>query len=256
MIDLSNIKDKIVVLTTFPSMGDYLFISNLPELWYKKYGLYTYFSESCRYHNDETYELLFESNPYVKGKTNEEHNVLFDPKSFDEDPSGIKKNEWFSKYYQEHFGFFDENIIPKIYYEPKKIESLKNSGLIDVTSRNYRDSAVFKSLRIPNIIKDIVDKNIELKKYHVIYNNPDTTINRHHYNQVGGSQELKINTVFDYCDILSSIDYCICFNSGSGLLASSIKEYYNKNLIIYFITPGQNMDSGNFNPPNCEIIIL
>ena len=228
MTDLSHL-DKLILYTDCPSFGDYLMMNNLPELFYKKYGKYSYISDKCIFHNNETYDLIFGTNPFVKGKIDEYYNVLVDCRC-------PNFNVWQPKIYQERFGFFGENEIPKIYYKPKKLKKLKDNILFDIRARTYSGlvgNAVNRGNSLLNDI-ELTDKKI----YVLEYEQDDPTINKSLPNK--NYEVIKIKNLFEYCDVLNSVSYYIGINSGTALTAVSIKEYYNKNLNIYYITPPHN----------------
>jgi hypothetical protein len=235
---------EIIIYFNCPSFGDYLMMSNLPELFYKKYNLYTYISDKCEYHNDDTYNLLFEQNPYVKGKTNKEHNIFVNCRN-------PIINEFESTRYCKEFDLFDCDKIPKIYYEPKKIDKYENAILFDVASRSYKHFIPTIQEMANNKLKEIKNTDENLKIYVLKYKNLDDTIHR----LIPNIQfdYIEVENIFDYIDILGNIKYYIGINSGSSLTASSIKEYYNPELKCFFYTP-TGYDAGNWNPNNVDLI--
>lgn len=242
-----NNLDKIIIDFNCPSFGDYLMISNLPELFYKKYNLYTFISKKCEYRDFNTYKLLFEPNPYVKGLTDEEPNTFIDCRN-------PVMNEFQSTIYCKRFSLSECDKIPKIYYEPKKIESYQNTILFDVASRSYKELIPLISDKSVNLLKELKNSNENLKICLLRYS--DNNIND--VSRLIPDIEfeyINVDNIFDYCDILANIKYYIGINSGSSLTASSIKEYYNNDLKIFYYTPTHGTkDGGNFNPSNVDLI--
>ena len=242
-----NRLNEIIISFNCPSFGDYLMFSNLPELFYKKYNLYTYISNDCVFYNFETYKLLFEQNPYVKGLTDKEPNTFIDCRN-------PKKGVFQSKIYCQRYDLFDCDKIPKIYYEPKKINDYENVILFDVATRSLGHLIPKITERANNLLKDIKNTDQNLKICVLKYkdtNNINRLIPNVEFNYI------EVENIFEYCDILSNIKYYIGINSVSSLIASSIKEYYNSDLKIFYYTPIiGTADGGNWNPINVDLIFF
>jgi hypothetical protein len=235
--------EKIIIYFNCPSFGDYLMWQNLPELFFKKYNLYTYISNQCCVHNTQTYDLLINTNPYIKGFTDEEPNVVINCRE-------PEKYKFQSTIYQESFGFFGHNEIPKIYYTPKKIEKYKNSILYDLSARtNSIDLDLIKKTanELVNNLKSVNDLDVYCLNYTDVDNSIKKIIPDIEF------QYIDVENLFDVCNILNSVTHYIGINSGSSLMASSIKEYYNNDLMVHFFTlsphtlNGQNWDPNNVN---------
>lgn len=229
-IDITSIVNKdgeIILYFNCPSLGDYLMMSNLPELWFQKYNVYTYISSECVYHLPETYDVIFKYNPYVKGISDKKYNVLVNCKN-------PLPSVTMTQQYQDRFQL-NGNTIPKLYYQPKKIDLPKNTVLLDIASRNYKDSLSKLDGRLCDLLNNIQNtQNINLLS--IKYKNPSNDIGRYTPNGFAITH-LDIDSVFDYLDLVNSVDGYIGVNSGSYLLTCSIKEYYNKGLDITVFTP-------------------
>ena len=76
--------------------------------------------------------------------------------------------------------------------------------------------------------------------YCIRYKNPHSDIVRLTPKDIP-FETLDIEDVFGYCDVLNSVNIYIGINSGAALLASSVKELYNKDLQINLFTPKNAM---------------
>tara|TARA_Y100000310_G_scaffold263836_1_gene274297 strand:+ start:566 stop:1318 length:753 start_codon:yes stop_codon:yes gene_type:complete len=236
----------IIIGGHLPSLGDNLNLSNLPQLLYERHCKYTYISNDIWFHNIETYKFVWESNPFVKGRTDDPANIT---------PIGCPTHGlWYPTFHQNYFGFPDAPTYGKIWYEPKKIDVPENSVLIEISSRGY-------GLHLDNcrpVIENAIDNkyNSDFNFIGIRYNEPDNTVHRV-LNDKEDIQIYTISTVFDFCDLLNSVENYVGFNSGSMAIAASIKEYYNNDLNIDCFNFRQiDMDGQNWNPPNANIILI
>jgi len=236
--------DKNVFYFNCDSCGDYLMMSNLPELFYKKNKLYSYFSKKSEFKNNQCFDLIFAQNKYFKGFTDDEENIFVDCRE-------PEKNLFQPFIYYKKLGFDNYNELPKIYYKPKKIKKYKNGILYDLASRALRDHIPHIKKSVNDTLDDLLNINRNYKVYVLDYQeNKDDSIIRELPNK--DFEYIKINNLFDYCDVLNSVGYYLGINSGSSLIASSIKEQYNNKLEIFYWTP--DFDGGNWNPPNVNLI--
>lgn len=245
-MDLTRIIDtdgKIIMYTDCPSVGDYLMMSNLPELWFEKYGVYSYISSECKFHLEETYDLIFKFNPYVKGFSEEKYNVLVDCRL---PPPGI----FMAKTYMDRFNLIG-NEVPKLYYEPKKQKQYENVILSDIASRNYSSDVTNLNGKLEQLLNNLLKENPKLEVRCIRYKNPDNRIHRY-IPKIDNIDFIEVENIFDYCDIVNSVKFYVGVNSGSSLLSSSIKEYYNKNLHITLYSPD---NAKQWIPRNIDSII-
>ena len=226
-IEKNIIKDKkIIIYSSMPSFGDYLMWSSIPELLYKKYNLDVFISGNCSFHNNDVYNFLFETNPFVKGKTNEPYNVHL---------TAVESNIYYPEHYLKLLGLNAENIIPKIYYKPKKIDFKNNCILYNFSSRSSNNWITpDRENELLSLTEKLANKH-NLKKMFLSFKDDDNTVCKR-FPTDEKFENYVVNDLFEYADLLNSIKYYVGFNSGSSLLAGSIKEYFNPELQIYFFT--------------------
>ena len=224
-----------------PSFGDYLMWSSIPELLHKKYDLDVYISENCNFHNADTYNFLFKINPFVKGKINEPHNVHLTPNYSD--------NSFYPRYYLKMLNLETDNIVPKIYYKPKTIDFQEDCLLYNFSSRSYSNWITNEwEKELLNFTNKLAEE-YNLKKIFLTFKDTDHTVKRI-FPEDKKFEHYAVGDLFEYADLLNSVKYYVGFNSGSSLLAGSIKEYYNPKLQIHFFSvpdAGKYWNFPNFN---------
>lgn len=228
--------------TKFPSIGDSLMLQEIPRLLYEKYGVYSAVYSGNKYYQQQTYDLLYKINPYIKGISD---NVDIDG---DYLLTNAKFNTWMPDHINNCLGIDTFGIIPKIYYNPKKIDGLTGYILIDVASRSYKQFVNERGYVVAGFIKDRKTITIEFKE-------KDSNVNRFQFGNRSNNIHILIDNIFQYCDVLNSVEEIIAFNSGSALVASSIKHYYNHDMSLNIINLPYPFDNQNYNPPNANIII-
>lgn len=216
----------------FGGLGDSLQFSTLPEEFYKQQGRETYLLDGTTFRNKEIYDLVWELNPYVKGIKGGERNAGDLPKF---EPIENHTGNWISNWEHLH-GLKPTNIRPKIYYNPKKIEEHQDSILVDLSSItiNHNNTgygydlekveSVYQNLRVEYPDKKFVQIEFE--------NDIGENVNKY-LPQV--DERIKVNSIFEYCDLINSSFGICCFYSGSMVLATAIQRF-NENLKILCIT--------------------
>jgi len=199
----------IVISQPWGGLGDNLQFSTLPKL-YSDQGYEIYISKDNAYRNKEIYDLVWKWNPYVKGETDLPPNA-----------GACRGLEY------HHEGQFIKNIelthrldkgnspYPVVYYTPKKIEELSNTVIYDTTSisSSYSDEFIYSNFN--TIMEQYKGYNLKQIKFSNISNR--VTPDFH-------TEEITVNNIFEYCDIIYSCKVLICVMSGSSVLASAIKN--------------------------------
>jgi hypothetical protein len=201
-------KEDIVIYQPWGGLGDNLQFSTLPEL-YKKAGHKVYISSKNAYRNNEIYDLVWKMNPYVDGISD-----------LPENAGSVKgvdgPYEHFIKNVEHSHGFTDGyRDYPVIYYKPKKVEGVDNFIFYDTTSvsSNPSDQQIAKSFQsIFSKYPDLVPRRIEFSN---IKNRAVEGLSHEPY---------ILYSIYEYCDLLNSCKAFICGDSGSAVLASTIKQ--------------------------------
>jgi hypothetical protein len=224
---------SVIICQQWGGLGDNLQYSTLPELFSKNgYDVYIHSNNASR--DTEINDLVWGTNPYIKGISNQEPNAG-ECKNIYWPPD--EQNEFFIHRIEISHGFEKTNFYPKIYYTPKYLTEYNNYILIDLTGTSqvfelnkyieYID--YFTPLIDTNKnIKIITRENFQVKPIFIdVYNYLKIKIPNIEY--------LKVNTLIDYCDVIKSCDTFIVCNSGISSLSSAIKQDESKpNILCYY----------------------
>ena len=177
-------------------LGDSLQFSTLPEEFYKQQGRETYIWANAPFRNQEIYDLVWGKNPYVKGKKEGERNAgdLADYTNRD------KTGDWIKDWEAVH-GLKPTNSLPKIYYEPEKVEGFEDTILVEL-QKMYSDK---------RFLEVTFSRQLSNGKFNAYGTNCDSVV--------------EIDDIFSYCDVIGSSYGLIALSSGASHLSSAIKEY-------------------------------
>ena len=211
--------NDIILYIQYPGLGDHLQFSTLPELFSKK-GHDVYIHTKSQFRNKEIYDLVWEKNPYIKGKKNGTPNAG----QHKWHPGGqhIPQNiDSFIGCMERRNGLKKENDFPKIYYKSKNIETLNASTIIDINAISRKNDVPNKKQKLIKTIENLIEinnyKNIKVLNY--------TKFNHeNNCKEFSKYEKININTIFDLCDVINSCNVFLCSHSGNSLLASAIKQ--------------------------------
>lgn len=225
---------KIVLTQPWGGLGDNVQLTTIPELAYNTFGekcVYVSNSNVYRYSEQEIKEIVWNSNPYIAGFT--------DDKGKEPD---FKIGENFShiESLELSFGLSPTNKYPKIYYDnyDKKYEFCKNAIFIDLTMSKNNITAKHPS--VWHALYDfILDFNVGRREVFFLkfphlegkILNPDVNLN--FYLDKKGT-DYYVKNLYEYANIIKYCDTFICSNSGPHALASGIKQGDEKPNIFCF----------------------
>lgn len=217
-------------------LGDSLAFSHLPERFTKESGEQCYFYENdiSHFKNQEIYNLVWAMNPYMKGLTDIRPNsggVI--------GTSIVKDSKTVVWNYEIKHGFKPKNLCPKIYYEPKEIEKLKDVTIIDLNSFHYYKAI----LQNRHKIKELVMSMIEGECMFISYENK-IGVEEINADLFGGFASYKIRSLLHYCDVINSCNKYICANSGGNSLSSAING--GAEVIMTDINEGYAFPNNNY----------
>ncbi len=211
-------------------LGDSLQFSTLPEQFYKQQGRETYVADGCSFRNKEIYDLVWGCNPYIKGVKEGVRNAGDIPEI-----EFTNKNGYYSSIanWEELHGLEPKNSLPKIYYEPKKLEGYEDTILVDLSSVSLKHNGD-KSSFPPAYDEDEV--LAEYKKVKERF--PDKKFAQVKFEQdldsnsftVDCDTVVTVKTIFHYCDLMRSSFGIVGLYSGQSALSAAIIEY-NPDLI-------------------------
>jgi len=275
-------KEKIIISPYYGGLGDHLSYSTLPEEFFKQKGTKVYISNYANYRNNEIYELLWKYNPYVIGRIKKK-NTFDDARLF-------KKYNIIQNIERIH-KLKINNKYPKIYYRPKN-KNLKKIFVVDISSVTLSYSSeeleiIYKEInRLRKKFKDFKFASVKFNKIIVkkkkisflkklkffiknkkIYGKiePDSRgmysyLNKHFYYPMKLDQEIKVNSIFEYCDLISSCSGFVSLHSGQSHLSSAIKYQFNKSLKSFCIIQKKwylhHLNKGRFIFDNINYIII
>ena len=196
-------------------LGDSLQFSTLPEEFYKQQGRKTYVWGGATFRNQEIYDLVWGTNPYVHGIKEGEWNAGDLPEYSNNPRTGDWIKDW-----ESFHGLKPTNSLPKIYYEPKKVKGFEDTILVDFTSISIDHSSDKLLNRLKELRKQYSDKRfIEVTFLKQL--SPDK------FNNYGTECEdlIEIHDIFSYCDVMASSFGLIALSSGASHLSSALKEY-------------------------------
>lgn len=225
--------NDIIISQPWGGLGDNLQYSTLPELFCKN-GYNVYISVNNKVRNQEIYDLVWGLNPYIKGINNQEANA---GECKDNCRPPEEQNEYMIHCIEMSHGFQKTNFFPKIYYNPKNIPELKNDILIDLSGSSQIYELIKYIEYIDYFSPLIINKNQNIKIIVFEKHNTSSFFNEvYQYlkSKIPNIGYLKVNSLIHYCDVIKSCDTFVIVNSGTNSLASAIKQYDNKPVIMCY----------------------
>lgn len=233
----------IVLGPYFGGLGDSLQFSTLPEL-FSESNKRVFLWDGCKFRNDEIPRLVWDFNPYISGKSSNDRDAG------DTDKFVYRgETESHTKNIEISHGFEPTNTYPKIYVEPKKNLGIPNIDVCDLGSfslefsDNEKSSMIHYAEKHNYIMVDHhrkIDQNVPRFMFQKSF--IPFQINNFTYKRLKskGSNVIRINSIFEFWNILCSANSFLTVLSGGYHLAAAAK-YYNPNLIIKcFITNKQS----------------
>jgi len=219
-------------------LGDNLQFSTLPEQFAIQQGRDTYVWDRAFFRNPEIAQLVWGTNPFIKGVKGGQWNAGDIPEIKFENVAGNSIASW-----EQLHGLEPVNKYPKIYYQPNKVD-LKDVILVDISTitrdydhekllkvyediRKEHPGKVFAKVEFQNEINTRKGIDIAHDGKHVTYPVP-----------VDG--KIPIVNIFAYADAMASSFGLISVHSGQSHLSSAIKNQYNPELQSYCIMPNDD----------------
>jgi hypothetical protein len=212
----------------FKGLGDHLQFSTLPEL-VSKTGETVDLHDEAIFSNDEIKWLVYSCNPYIKGKSSGSWDYGDGSKNWDYQ----HRHQSFIKNIESASGLIPENDNPKVYYEPKKIGNF--DVVIDLGSVCLKDRLDYDKSKAE--INNLLETTLKGSSPLIIKNKFYPS------NNFLGFPEFEIESLKQYCDLISSSVNYISFLSGGHALAASLKHWdldFDQYCIIPENLPGLN----------------
>lgn len=218
--------DEIVISQSWGGLGDNLQFSTLAEGFFNQ-GKRVYISSqnSCR--TQEIHDLVWGNNPFILGTSDLPPNA---GQSREQDYLQLSRIPNFMHRWERAHGLPAVNRYPKIYYKPKLIESLRDRYIVEMNSTttqySYEDISnflqTFQKLHQANI-KDILQATFPNKF-------------TKHTMAISGVENILIEDIFHYCDVLHSVKGFATVFSGACVLASAVRQDRDRPSIHCLVT--------------------
>ena len=220
----------------FGGLGDNLQFSTLPEEFSKQKGRDTYIVSETTFRNKEIYDLVWGCNPYVKGVKDGRRTAGDTPEINFVNPNGYYSSITNWEYLH---GLEPTNSLPKIYYEPKKLEGYEDTILVDLSSISLKHNGDKSSFPPAYDEKEVLTEYNKLR-----YFNPKKKFAKVNFSQDLGTNSFNFNSdliitvdsIFHYCDLMNSVYGIVGLYSGQSALSAAIIEYNPDLLSICLIS--------------------
>jgi hypothetical protein len=215
---------KVYLAQPWGGLGDNLQFSTLPKLYHEKgYEFYLSNENSCR--NDEIFEFCWGTNPYVRGVVNHPPTVG----SIAPDLP-LKTVDNIISASEIRHGFSPTNRYADIYYEPKLIDDLSETILVDLSAVTLFRSGIDRYYNMDKLFES-VSKNIPKENSRIVQ------FTNSNFSYLSGEFEfernpINVGSIFEYADYIHSCKEYYCLYSGGNTMASAIKYKYNSKVEI------------------------
>lgn len=210
--------DEIIISQNWGGLGDNLQFSTLPESFFNM-GKKVFISSSNKCRNEEIFELVWRSNPFISGISNLPENA---GQCLESEYMNLSNIPYFMHRWERAHGLPAKNLFPKIYRSHKVIDEIRDKFIIDLssTTTNYPMEIIvdfikkFQLLHMVNV-KDLLQ--VVFKK-----NVSKNTL------RISGIDDILVDDIFHYCDIIHSAKAICTVFSGGCVLASSIRQFSDR----------------------------
>lgn len=196
-------------------LGDNLQFTTLPRLYFER-GDEFYISSHNTYRNPEIYKFCWENNPYVKGISENYPNI---GSCVPDLQNGTTDNIVSSA--EIRHGFSGDGRYPEIYYQPNLLEEYKNKTIVDLSAHTLLKNDVGEFYDADKLFS-LVESSVPSDSLFVTFKNVNSL------SLSGGfsfeDNQLEIESIFQYADIIHSAKSYFCLYSGGNSMAAAIKH--------------------------------
>lgn len=234
-----------LVLDRWQGLGDNLQVSTIPRRYYEKYGeKCVWISNEIYYRSDEIKDLVWESNPYIAGFTNEAGENLTHMLQFG-------KFNWIETW-ERVYGLDDPySKSPELYLsEESDLFNIKDRVVVDISysTDSYNENIKDNNERIKvyqNALYRLVEqspKNIIIMRNKQLENNTDFINVLEKLCPDISIDTLDVENIFEYANAIRHCKQFICSHSGCHAVAASLrkssiclipKNHYNMNYFVF-----------------------
>ena len=210
--------EDVIIGAWHGGLGDNIQFSTLPEEFYKQQGRDTYLLDGSNFRNKGIYELVWGTNPYIKGIKVGKRNAGDIPEIEYSNVAGTCIANW-----EKLHGLEPVNKYPKIYYKPETHLGYSDVYLVDFTSI----SIDYDIEKLINKLKKIQSDYPDKKFVEVTFSEDLSGGGK--YNQYGVDLEkLVIGDIFEYYNIICSTSGIVALSSGASHMSSAAMEHNKK----------------------------
>lgn len=195
-------------------LGDNLQFTTLPRLFSER-GDDFYISAQNTYRNPEIYDFCWKDNPYVKGIAKNSPNIG----SCAPDLQHGTTDNIVSAAEIRH-GFSGDGRYPEIYYEAKLLEEYKDKTIVDLSAHTLLRNNVGEFYDADKLFS-LVEQSVPDDALFVTFKNVNSL------SLAGGfpfeQNELVIESIFQYANIIHSSKSYFCLYSGGNSMAAAVK---------------------------------
>ena len=228
---------KIIIFQPWGGLGDNLQFSTLPEKA-KEAGYNVFISNKNAYRNNEICDLVWGTNPFIDGFTDEIPNAG-STDGFTEDGISCQVDiardklgvSSFVYLYEYLHGFKPENKNPKIYYQPKYRDDVKDLTLLDLGTITLKND--YNTDRLMQHINDSYDRETSFTVSHASKADINNTYS------INATNKLAFNNIFEFVDLIYSCKKFVCLWGGANALAAAIHRFSDKRTDI--LVPNQRI---------------
>lgn len=217
--------NKKVLYVNWGGLGDHLSFTTLPEI-FSNIGYEFYINDKSSFRSQEIYDLVWGTNPYVKGLTAMNGNCGHLPNWGVDGTVEFDKSLSMHSNIEKIYGFTPINNFPKLYYNPNNLTEYNDYVLIDLNASSVADHS--------HDIGIIINHISSLKNEKLICILPESSYGKSIVDLKTIENVIYIQTkdIFHYVDLIYSCKKFVCLWSGGAHLAVSIKHHFKNELLI------------------------
>lgn len=231
---------KVFFAQPWGGLGDNLQFTTLPRLYSERGGEF-YISSHNTYRNPEIYKFCWENNPYVKGISESQPNIGSCAPDLQ---NGITDNIVSSA--EIRHGFAGDGRYPEIYYQPNVLKEYKDKTIVDLSAHTLLKNDVGEFYDADKLFS-LVESSVPSDSLFVTFKNVNSL------SLSGGfafeENQLEIESIFQYADIIHSSKNYYCLYSGGNSMAAAIKYKYDSKVDLHCFLHGtvqEHKDKGFF----------
>jgi hypothetical protein len=224
--------DSVVLHPGWTGLGDALQFSTLPEQFWVQKRKPTFLSEHYSPSNSQISSLVWFSNPYILGvsdqPSNAGHVIEYS------NPTGNFISNW-----EYLHGLSPVSLEPKIYFQTTPLGG-ENLTLVDLNSNSVKKTKyAHNPRRVAKYIDKLSKKSPGDKFLNVIFSSPDVSQNLVQESSFLNErfETVIVDSIFDYVELIRRAKQFIGLHSGGIALAAAVKREHKTLSIRCLVSP-------------------